>query len=218
MRAKGPSASLFDLDHTLLKVNSSFAFGMHLYRQRAFGLACMLQLGSCYLCHKLGICSMAALHGAVFKRLFLGQPHHYFQQQVEFFLVKNLAQMLYPPAIKRLVAAQEDGHYVAILSNSPAFLVKAIALRLGVTVVEASAYGVDSSGCFSHIEHLVYGESKAAWVQLLAQQYAIDRQNISIYSDSILDLPFLQAGGMAIGVSPDRKLRALCQRYRWEII
>lgn len=211
-------ASFFDLDHTLFKVNSSFCFGMYLYRHGFFSSFRMLQLGLSYFLHKVGILPIATLHSNVFQHLFLGHPLIFFEQQVRSFLEENFQKMLYLPAIDRLKKAQAEGHFVAILSNSPNFLVKAIAQKLNVEQVEASVYGVNDNGCFSHIEHIVQGETKAAWVAMATEKLEIAKQNISVYSDSILDLPFMQNAGVAIGVNPDRKLRAVCQKYHWEII
>lgn len=215
---QGSQASFFDLDHTLLKVNSSFCFGKYLYKQGILSVSQLLQLGPIYFLHKAGIFSAKTLHRLVFKRLFLGLPRSFFKQHLDLFLQDNFERMLYHPAVERLKAAQLSGHYVAILSNSPDFLVEAIAKRLQVSHFEGSIYSVDEAQRFSHIKQLIQSEDKAASIVNTLKSHEIKKENTTIYSDSILDLDFLLSGGVQVGVNPDTKLRALCQKHHWEVI
>ncbi len=43
----------------------------------------------------------------------------------------------------------------------------------------------------------------------------IDRQQVTAYSDSHLDLPLLLAAGTPVVVNPDRKLRKIAQLNTW---
>lgn len=211
-------ASFFDLDHTLLKVNCSFCFGKYLYQHGVLSLSQLLLLSSIYFLHRIGIFSIKTLHKIAFKQLFLRRPRSFFTQHVELFLQENFEKMLYPPAIQRLKAAQLSGHYVAILSNSPDFLVEAIAKKLEVAHFEGTVYGVDEAQRFSHIQQLIQGEDKAASTINTLELLQIKKKNTTIYSDSIRDLAFLLSGGTKVGVNPDTKLRAICQEYQWEVI
>ncbi|MBA3239075.1 MAG: haloacid dehalogenase-like hydrolase [Parachlamydiaceae bacterium] len=212
------AASLFDLDHTLLKVNSSFSFGKFLYRRGLLGPAQLFHLGFVYALHTLGFFSITSVHKIVFKNLFCGRPSSFFEKEVHLFLEENFDEMLNEPVIERLKKAQANNHFVAILSSSPEFLVKAMANRLGVSHFDASVYAVDEKMHFLRIDRLVQGKDKALWTAAAAQNQSITMSNIAVYSDSILDLPFLQSGGIRIAVNPDSKLRKLCRLHKWEII
>lgn len=214
----GTRISLFDLDHTLLRVNSSFLFGKYLFHQGFFSAFEFLQLGSIYFFHKLNFLSLEAVHKFVFHKLFEGRSRIVFERHLEPFFDRYWHQMLYSPAIERLRAAQQRGHCVAILSSSPSFLVKEIAARLNVETYLASEYSVNDQQSFSHIGLLVQGEEKASWIDqvLLAQE--IPQKHITAYTDSILDLPFLLKAGTVVAVGPDKKLRNLCRDNAWEII
>lgn len=211
-------ASFFDLDHTLLKVNSSFSFGKYLYRQGILSLSLLIQLLPIYFLHKAGIFSFQTLHNLIFNRLFSGRPKSFFKQHVDSFLEDNLEKMLYPPAIQRLKAAQLSGHYVAILSNSPEFLVEGVAKLLKVDHFEGSIYGVDEAQRFSYVRRILQGKDKAASTAGILQRLNINKENATVYSDSIYDLAFLMSGGTKVGVNPDSKLRAICKEFEWEVI
>lgn len=212
------AASLFDLDHTLLKENSSFSFGKFLYRRGVLRFSQLLSLGLVYFLHTIGLLSITSVHKIIFKSLFRGRPYSFFENQVNCFLEENFDGMLNEPVIERLKNAQAKNHFVAILSSSPEFLVKAMANKLGVYQYDASVYAVDDKMHFLRIDRLVQGKEKALWTSATAKRLGINKKKVSIYSDSILDLAFLQSGGIQIAVNPDKRLRRMCLRHRWEII
>jgi HAD superfamily hydrolase (TIGR01490 family) len=218
MLHKHSHASLFDLDGTLLKVNSSFCFGKYLYQHGFFSMFRLLQLGCIYFFHKIGLISIESVHHTVFKRIFKGRCSKQVAQFADLFIETHLNSMLYSPAIDRLKKAQFAGHFVAILSSSPDFIVKSIAQKLNVLHVESSIYSVDAEGKFSHIEHLVEGNVKAGWVTKAAQDHAIAFEGITGYTDSVIDLAFLLSCGNKVLVNPGRKLRAMGRKRRWETI
>lgn len=218
LTASFKAMSVFDLDHTLLKVNSSFALGQYLYRQKVFSAATMCYLALCYAQHQCGFLTLERLHTKIFNKFFLGKQLSFIRQHACDFLESSLDALLYEPAMAKLQAALEQGHFVAILSNSPDFLVQLIAQKLNVTNWRGSSYLVDDNHQFSQLGGLIQGSEKAAFVRCYAAQLGIDKSNITAYSDSILDVLFLQSAGQKVAVMPDRQLRALCQRHQWHIL
>ena len=153
-----------------------------------------------------------------FRSLLQGKPLYRIEVEVEPFLDRYLARHLSARACDVLKKGQRAGDYTLILSNSPSFLVQAIAQRLGVDGYKATEYLVDSEGRLCDIAHVMQGRDKAFCAQETAEMLAIPRQNIEAYSDSILDEPLLSIAGLAIAVNPDRKLRHLCQIRSWHIL
>lgn len=210
--------SAFDLDHTLLTVNSSFKFGQYLYQQRVINFSSMLHLVSCYAAHKAGILSIPTLHNKIFSRLFLGLSTNLIQAHAKTFFDLNFENLLYVPAYESLQKAIKDNHYAIILSSSPSFLVEVAANKLGVPNWKASIYANDKENRFSHISYLIQGENKAHHIKNLCDQLEVPKEKVTAYSDSIHDLPFLLSAGRPIGVRPDKKLRAYCLKSQWTII
>lgn len=210
--------SLFDLDHTLLNANSSYRFGAYLFRNKTLSLTSMLYLVSCYGWHKFGKMSITELHHKVFKKVFSGYPLDKLNLQVESFLDQHLQEMLYQPALARLRSAQQCGHFTAILSSSPHFLVEPIAKRLQVTEWLATHYEIDKDRRLCKISHIMDGFQKAIYLSDLKDRLSVSQQNVIAYSDSDLDLHFLKSAGKAVGVNPNKTLRQICQENDWEII
>ncbi len=211
-------ASLFDLDHTLLSVNSSFSFGVYLYRQKVFSTAIMLNLARVYFLHKAGFFSLNKLHQKTFEILFLNQDADRITQHIQPFINNVLSAKFYQPTLKRLEEAKKKGHFISILSNSPDFLVGPIADYLNVSHWKATIYKIDTFKKFRCITSFFEGEEKLKYLNECILKYGIVKENMIAYSDSILDLPFLKGAGIAVAVNPDRELKHFAAKNYWEII
>ncbi len=209
---------MFDLDKTLVVDNSSFAFCRHLVRRGVLPLRALLYSLFYYIRHRFFGMGLAQLHIHIFRDLLKGKQLSQIEAEIEPFLDLYLAHRLSLRACAALKEGQRSGDYTLILSNSPSFLVRAIASRLGVDGYKSTEYLVDSEGRLCDIAHVMQGQDKALCAQETAAVLAIPRQNIEAYSDSILDEPLLSIAGLAIAVNPDRKLRHLCQIRSWHIL
>lgn len=134
---------------------------------------------------------------------------------VKEFVDQWLTSALYYPAFAELRRAQHLGHYTMILSNSPSFLVKAIAERLNVSDWKATEYEVDKEGRLCHIAHVLNGKDKAGQVRNIIRKLGLTKKNVVAYSDSFWDLPLLRCAGQAVVVNPDRKLQKISQQHNW---
>jgi phosphoserine phosphatase len=210
--------TVFDLDHTLLSVNSSYVFGQYLYRQRFYSFISMGYCVLCYALHKVGYLPIPQLHQRIFQSIFNGKTVPELERAAESFLDLHLSEMVYEPALMQLKEAQREGYPIVILSSAPDFLVKPIASRLGVNLWEATCYAINTENRLCGISHVVQGKDKANAALKIAAQMGISNESIVVYTDSYLDLPLLEVAGSAIGVNPDKKLRGLCQQKGWKII
>lgn len=210
--------SIFDLDNTLVKVNTSFSFGKYLYKQGILSFFTMISLVFLYVRHRFFSLSLEELHEQSFRRLFLGIPLEKVNQWVEGFLSLHFASIGNPPAVGCLKQAQQEGHYTVILSSSPDFLVGPIAELFGVDEWRATSYAVDKNQILSHISELFTGKEKANACMVIIAACKLPRERSAVYSDSYLDLPLLEIAGHPVAVNPDRKLRAVCQKNQWRIL
>jgi len=129
-----------------------------------------------------------------------------------------LGDSLYIPAFARLKRAQQLGHYTMILSNAPSFIVKRFAKVLGVNAFYATEYAVDELKRFDKVKRILLGKDKAYYIKKMAQKLGIFFDQITAYSDSFLDIEFLETAGTPIAVNPDKKLRAISVKKQWRII
>lgn len=210
--------SAFDLDRTLLAVNCSFQFGKFLYSQQKLSLAKAFYLMSCYAGHTAGFINLSQLHHLNFNALFKEADSVACQALANRFLDEQLTQLIYKPVFDIYLKAKEIGHYTVILSSSPDFLVQAIADRFSMDTASATTYNIDPSGKFSSLGTIMNGDEKAAELQALANRLQVTKENIYAYSDSHLDLSFLEAAGHPVAVRPNNRLRKLSKIRGWEIL
>jgi HAD superfamily phosphoserine phosphatase-like hydrolase len=211
------AVSLFDLDRTLVTENSSYLFGSFLYRRRILSSAKALYCMGCYSLHAKGLLSLSKLHNKIFASLFQGKTIEPFYQAVHDFLEEDFARFFYQPALRRVKEAQDRGHYTAILSSSPSFLVERIARLCQVDEWMATSYA-SSHGIFSEVPFVFDGKQKSCFAARLVDRLNLSKENMTAYSDSYLDMPFLESAGTAVGVNPDRRLKKICLQRDWEIL
>lgn len=210
--------SAFDLDKTLLQGNSSVGFCCFLYKQRAIPCSVLFYSFFYSLRHKFMGMSLHDLHQSVFNKLLRGKPLEWLEKYVDVFVAEYVKKSLYLPAFARLKRAQQLGHFTMILSNAPSFIVKRFADLFGVNFFAATEYAVDEHKRFSRIKKILEGKDKAHHIKTFAKNMGIFFDKIHAYSDSILDLEFLQEAGNPIAVNPDKKLKKLSLKNRWSII
>lgn len=206
----------FDLDHTLLTCNSSFAFGCFLFQRGLCPWWNMVSLLSCYATHKVGLLSMSRLHRIIFALFFRGKSKQDFCCYAELFLDLSLNEILFFPVYQKLLDAQSAGDTVVLFSSGPDFLVNAFARRLKIDRSLATTYAVNELGLFSEVTHIVSGKEKACALRDMADSLSF--KSSTAYSDSYLDVPFLAAASNAVVVRPDRSLRKLSLLRGWSII
>lgn len=210
--------SAFDLDNTLINGNSSADFCRYLYKQGVIPFSAVLQAVLYSIRHRFLGLTLADLHQSVFNKMLRGKPVELLEKYVEKFVQEHVEKALYMPAFIRLKRAQQLGHYTMILSNAPSFLVEKFAKKLGVNSFHATEYAVDEERKFNKIKRILEGKDKAHVLRNIAKKMGIFLEQITVYSDSFLDLEFLQNAGNPIAVNPDKKLRAISVKNQWSII
>ncbi|MGM0440040.1 MAG: HAD family hydrolase [Chlamydiota bacterium] len=210
--------SVFDLDHTLLSVNSSFRFGMYLFWRGRMSLIDLYSWFSGYLRHKYFNTPLEDLHQQVFRRLFKGKNIEEYRPLVEGFVTKKFSSILKAPIVDALERAKRAGHYTVVLSNSPIFVVGPIAKRLEVDEWEGTSYLIDDEGVLNAVDKTVDGSAKAAYVTDLSKKMGIPLSNVTAYTDSHVDQPMLEIVGNPIVVDPTKLLQEVAQQKGWQII
>lgn len=217
-KGKVSDLSVFDLDRTLVSVNCSFTYFFFLFKRKVFPFSSLITPILCFFRHRFFGMSLVQLHEAIFKNILKGSSIDLLEKHMDAFVKECIAHLIYTPAIARLKLAQQLGHYTVILSNSPSFLVSAIAKFFAVDEWGSSVYNLDKEDKLCNIASLMQGEDKADCVAQIAARWSLSKESITAYSDSHLDVPFLLSAGHAVAVNPDKKLFHIAKLRNWEII
>lgn len=209
---------MFDLDKTLFSCSLALDYYLYLVKEQKLSFKTLAIFSIAYLRHSFFGLSLKDLHAFIFERILCQREEKLFLDHLPSFIDIAFEHHLYYPAYEALQYARHMGYYTAIVTSSPDFLALEVAKRLGVDTVFATRYGLDQEKKFATIVNVIDGPEKAKFVEGLCKHFAIDFSQITAYSDSFLDLDFLESAGEKVGVNPDRRLKEHCKRQNWKII
>lgn len=213
-------AAFFDLDRTLIRGSAVFPLALAAFRAGHVPPRDLLHdavnaVG--FVLHGASDERSAALRERVLRAV-AGQPVADVVALGDRFL-PGLVESVLPESQLLLDDHASRGEDRVIVSASPVEIVAELADRLGLEgAVGTRSQIVD--GCYTgRLEGaFCYGEGKVAEVQRLAAERGYDLAQCTAYSDSVSDLPFLDAVGTAVAVNPDAELRAVALQRGWRVV
>jgi HAD superfamily hydrolase (TIGR01490 family) len=110
------------------------------------------------------------------------------------------------------------GRDVVVVSASGEEIVAPIARALGATHAMATRMIVAEGKYTGEVEFYCYGEGKVQAIRELAAREGYPLEHCYAYSDSITDLPMLEAVGHPTAVNPDRGLRKAATAHGWPML
>ena len=213
-------AAFFDLDKTLISRSSTLAFSRPFYRHGLISRTAMIR---------------GAFAQAVFRRagadhermerirsqasqLCRGWQAERVREIVSRHLDDTIVPHLYAEARALVSGHHEAGRDVIVVSASGHEVVDPIAALLGADTVIATQMVIADGRYTGDVAFYAYGEAKAAKMRELAAQRGYRLADCYAYSDSITDLPMLEAVGHPTAVNPDRALRQVAAARNWPIL
>ena len=110
------------------------------------------------------------------------------------------------------------GRDVVVVSASGEEIVAPIARALGATHAMATRMVVEDGKYTGEVAFYCYGEGKVEAIRELAAREGYALEHCYAYSDSITDLPMLEAVGHPTVVNPDRALRKEAAGRGWPVL
>lgn len=214
------SAAFFDLDKTILATSSALAFTRPFYEQGLLKRADVVKSAYRQFVFTVG----GADHDQTEKM------RKYLSELVDGWEVTNLDRLVreslddlitptvHLEALDLIKWHQSEGREVVIVSASGQEIVEPVAELLGVDAVIATRMGIRDGRYNGGIEFYAYGENKAIAMREYAAEHAVDLTSSFAYSDSITDLPMLQAVGNPFAVNPDSGLREVAVTQGWPVL
>ena len=214
---------LFDLDHTLLPIDSDHAWGDFViglgwvdpasfkrgndrfyeqYRQGVLDIHAYVEFAS----EPLRRQSTAALADAHRR-----------------FMAETIAPVIRPEAIALVEAHRSRGDRLAIVTATNDFVTAPIAAAFGIDTLIATRLERDADGRITgridgtpaHREGKV--ERVGQWLAESGNAWG-DFDRVSVYSDSPNDVPLLEAATDAVATNPSPELEAIARQRGWRIV
>jgi HAD superfamily hydrolase (TIGR01490 family) len=214
------AAAFFDLDKTVIAKASMVAFGRPLLQAGMISRRLMARaLWSQLIFQLFGANEekMRKVRESAL-RVTRGWDQAHIRQIVGDNLTEVIEPIVYDEALELMREHQRAGRTVYIVSASPEEIVEPLGSYLGVDGVIATRSRVDDEGRYTgEVEFYSYGPLKAEAMREVAERNGIDLQDSYAYSDSITDLPMLEAVGRPVVVNPDRDLARIARERQWEV-
>jgi HAD superfamily hydrolase (TIGR01490 family) len=215
-----PSAAFFDLDKTIIAGSSALAFSRPFRRQGLITRRAVLRSGYAQLLIMLSGADAATMDAL--RRRITALCAGWEVAQVRGIVVETLHEivepLVYAEATELIAEHRAAGDEVVVLSASGLEVVEPIAALVGADRCLATRMAVCGGRYTGEIEVYLYGEQKAQAARDIAAARGYRLADCRAYSDSITDLPLLEAVGHPTAVNPDRALRRIAEERGWPIL
>jgi HAD superfamily hydrolase (TIGR01490 family) len=215
----GMEAAFFDLDKTVISRSSSLALTRPMYRAGLVSRSALIK----------GVYAQIVylLLGADEKKLdrlkngMLALSKGWEREQVEAVIREALIELIdpfiYQEALDLMDLHRASGRRVYIVSSSPEEVVRPVAEHFGDVRVIATRAKIEDGRYTGELEFYCAGEGKAEAIREVAAREGVDLSESYAYSDSISDIPMLEAVGHPVAVNPDRDLRKVAAEREWQV-
>lgn len=207
--------AFFDIDHTVLEINSGSKWIGYQWRTKqmgVFGLARALMWLAQYRFGWLDYEAMAKKVLADYR----GKSVAPIYDEVARWFQAEVAWAICTEARAAIDEHRARGDVLVLLSSATQFLCAPVATTLDIEHVLCTQIEVvDGVLSGTHVPPACYGAGKVVKAEAFAKQHGIDLDRSYFYSDSISDLPMLERVGEPRVVNPDPRLRRAAQERSW---
>lgn len=219
-RQFAPSAAFFDLDRTLIRGSANFPLALAAFKA---GFVPKRQLAKDVVNAVIFVVAGASdERSAALRERILDAVKGVPVQDIVILsdgFIPHLAETVMPEAQAELDRMKAEGRDRIIVSASPIEIVQELADKLGLegavgtrSEIKNGKYTGKLAGPFC------YGEGKVLAIEQLAKERGYDLAKSVAYSDSISDLPFMQAVGNAVAINADLPLTEFAIEQGWRVV
>lgn len=209
-------AALFDMDKTLVPVNTGSLYVKWRFRRREARKRDMLRYAAWMAQYAAGVLDPVDISEKGLRAL-AGVDEAQFRQECLTWFHEEVAPLVTHAARREVERRREQGHVLAVLSASTDFVTRPLAESLGIEHVLCTELEVDAQGRFTGEASLCYGAEKLTRAQRWAAEQGVDLGRSSFYTDSVSDVPVLEAVGEPRVINPDPRLRWKASQNGWRV-
>jgi HAD superfamily hydrolase (TIGR01490 family) len=213
------AAAFFDLDKTVIAKSSTLAFGRPFFQGGLINRRAVLKAAYAQFVFSLSGVDAQQMERlrAQLTEMCTGWDVATVHEIVRETLHEIVEPLIYAEAADLIEEHRLAGREIVIVSSSGADVVEPIGELLGADRVVATRMVSVDGRYTGEIDFYAYGENKAAAVREMAVAGGYDLADCYAYSDSITDLPMLEAVGNPTVVNPDRALRKIAVERGWPL-
>ena len=208
--------AFFDLDRTLISRNSATLWIRFELAAGRISHVQALRALSWVVRYTIGIGNMTdAIRRSV--ATIAGQREDEMRERATRFYEELVRPLYRPGAYDSLREHRAAGDRLVLLTSSSNYVSELVCRDLGLDDYVSNRFEVDGDGRYTGraIEPLCFGAGKVLLAERYATAHGVSLAEAVFYTDSLSDLPMLEAVGRPIAVHPDPRLRRLVRQRGW---
>lgn len=199
-------AAFFDMDKTLIAVNSARLWVEYMWREGELGKRDLLRSMVGLLGYKLAVVDVDKLAREAVARL-RGESEAEMRDRIERWYEREIRPTIRSSMRDVVERHRQRGHHLVLLTASSPYVATPLANDLDIEHVISTRFEI-ADGCFTGRleEPICYGRGKVTLSETWAKQNSVELGTSWFYTDSFTDVPMLRRVGNPIAVSPDPRL------------
>ncbi len=210
-------AAFFDMDNTLLTVDTGVSYTKFLYRRGELSKRALAKALYWSTLYKLAVLDMDGVFTKLCEDL-RGDSEAEMIAKCAIWYREHIAEFVAPAARVAVEHHRQAGHVVVLATGSTTYAATPVARDVGIEHVLSTTLEVEG-GTFTGKPHtLCFGQHKVKLAERWAAEHGIDLARSYFYSDSFNDRPMLERVGNAIAINPDARLSRLAKQRGWPMM
>jgi HAD superfamily hydrolase (TIGR01490 family) len=210
------AAAFFDMDKTLLRVESGMSWTKFLYRRGELPKRMVAKAIYWTALYRLAVLDMEE----VFTRLcrdIEGDLESDMLEKCAVWYQRDLLREVAPRGLAAIADHKRRGDLVVLATGSTQYAATPVARGAAIEHVLSSRLEVDAGRFTGRASALCFGHHKVKLAEQWAAQHGVDLAKSTFYSDSYNDLPLFLRVGEPVAINPDPRLRRHAQQRGWRI-
>jgi len=209
-------AALFDMDNTLLRVETGMSWVRFLHRRGELPRQMLVKAVYWSTLYKLAVLDMETVFGRLAWDL-RGDSEAEMIAKCDVWYRSDVEPQIAPAARVAVEHHRRAGHVIVLATGSTQYAAGPVARGLGIDHVLSSVLEVEGGAFTGRARALCFGHHKVDLAEAWAAGHGVDLGRSYFYSDSFNDRPLLERVGTAVAVNPDARLHRLARRRGWRV-
>ncbi len=211
-------AAFFDMDKTLLRVNTAGLYARRELREGRARRRDVARLSWWLLRYAFGVLDAEAVARRLV-RPWQGSPERDVIDATSHWVASEVLGHLSTLGLAEVERRRAEGWDCVLLTSSTVYAATPVAQAAAIEHVLASRLRVQDGLFTGEVETpFCFGHGKVAVAEAWAAMHAVDLGQSAFFTDSISDMPMLERVGEPVAVNPDLRLRWEARRRGWPVL
>jgi len=208
-------AAFFDLDRTLVRVNTAKLYVRWRVRENLLPWTDIIRTSWWGLQYTFGVLDLGSVTARALTTL-EGLDEAEFRADCADWAAREVFPHVTEHARDEVARRRDEGLELALLTTTTRYVAEPVAELLGVEHILCSGVEVESGRFTGALDGpLCYGPGKVDHARDWASDRGVDLRRSVFYTDSVSDLPMLEAVGEPRVINPDPRLRRVARVRGW---